>query len=486
MARVSRDAFATLITLLTVFLGTMVTPSTGTSFASATPPSVTRSGSISHHAAITARTASSTDDTPATALSPTTATSSTTTTTTTPFTYPIGGAFVLGDQTVSAALSATAPQTVTWWGARWSTANSLSGGAAPSSFKGFAADLAATPQPCGETWTTRPGNSAPPPSSVPAYMAVIVAGHITKSGSTISGDTSQVVIVKTAPGYQPDPGHPGTGTVVGVLCPATLALRLTAPSTVSPAASVPYTVQVRNTGPAPATAGSLALAYPDGSTAHLSLPTIAPGDTITRTLPYTVSALAPKGASESDSVYQARLAAVDGMTLPATATVSWHDGQGLPAGTATAQAQSIERVPVLSVTAPVLPPTLTPGQTVPLSVTVSNTGSGAARDVVVRFTAPNGSVTAPTTTTLASGQAVTLLSSWLVPRLPATSTESESAYESRLAAINNANQTVTAAATWRDAAANSYGPVSGEGLSSEPVPIVDLGITGPWACSHDR
>jgi hypothetical protein len=49
-------------------------------------------------------------------------------------------------------------------------------------------------------------------------MAVIVASTITRRGSTISGDVRQIVVVKTAAGYAPDPGHAGTGTVVGVLC----------------------------------------------------------------------------------------------------------------------------------------------------------------------------------------------------------------------------------------------------------------------------
>ena len=52
------------------------------------------------------------------------------------FAFPSRGAFVLGDATVS---SATANSTVTWWGDSWWTANRLSGGIAPDSFKGFAA-----------------------------------------------------------------------------------------------------------------------------------------------------------------------------------------------------------------------------------------------------------------------------------------------------------------------------------------------------------
>ena len=46
-------------------------------------------------------------------------------------------------------------------------------------------------------------------------MAVVVPNKVTQSGSTISGNVAEVVIVKTNAGYQPDPCHPGTGTVVG-------------------------------------------------------------------------------------------------------------------------------------------------------------------------------------------------------------------------------------------------------------------------------
>jgi hypothetical protein len=60
-----------------------------------------------------------------------------------------------------------------------------------------------------------------PPASVPAYMAVVVPSKVTQSGTTtikISGTIARIVIVKTNPGYQPDPSHPGSGTVVATLC----------------------------------------------------------------------------------------------------------------------------------------------------------------------------------------------------------------------------------------------------------------------------
>lgn len=120
------------------------------------------------------------------------------------------GSFVLGD------LSSTGA--VTFWAAQWAKLNVLSGGEAPSSFKGFAASLSTTPPTCGGTWTTRPGNSSDPPDEVPSFMAVLVASSIQKSGSTISGDIKRIVVVRTNPGYAPNPGHPGTGTVIAEVC----------------------------------------------------------------------------------------------------------------------------------------------------------------------------------------------------------------------------------------------------------------------------
>jgi hypothetical protein len=49
-------------------------------------------------------------------------------------------------------------------------------------------------------------------------MAVIVASSVQKNGSTISGNITKIVIVRTNPGYGPSPGQAGTGTVVAVIC----------------------------------------------------------------------------------------------------------------------------------------------------------------------------------------------------------------------------------------------------------------------------
>jgi hypothetical protein len=49
-------------------------------------------------------------------------------------------------------------------------------------------------------------------------MGILVSSMVTKSGSKISGDDRSIVVIKTDPGYAPNPGHAGTGTIVAVFC----------------------------------------------------------------------------------------------------------------------------------------------------------------------------------------------------------------------------------------------------------------------------
>jgi hypothetical protein len=126
------------------------------------------------------------------------------------FAFPAQGAFVVGNQTASAA--------VEFWGDNWATVNMLSGGPAPDAFKGFAANTSEPPA-CGSAWTTDPGNSSQPPAgTLPSYMGVVVSTRVSMSGSTFSGDVSRIIVVTPNAGYDPNPGHPGTGTVVATYC----------------------------------------------------------------------------------------------------------------------------------------------------------------------------------------------------------------------------------------------------------------------------
>jgi len=126
------------------------------------------------------------------------------------FAFPSRGAFTVGDGVAGPA--------VTWWANDWAGRNPLSGGPASPSFKGFAGDVSTTPPSCGAGWTSTPGNSASPVGDVPSYMGVVVTSSVSKSGSQVAGDVVRIVVVRTDAGYAPNPGHPGTGTVVATYC----------------------------------------------------------------------------------------------------------------------------------------------------------------------------------------------------------------------------------------------------------------------------
>jgi len=105
---------------------------------------------------------------------------------------------------------------VSFWSARLSRLNTLAAGVAPAAFKGFEDTPPVTA--CGQGWTTDPGSTPPPPGPLPPYIEIIVSSTSTQSGSSISADTEQLVIVKTNSGYAPNPGRAGPGTVVAQIC----------------------------------------------------------------------------------------------------------------------------------------------------------------------------------------------------------------------------------------------------------------------------
>ena len=127
------------------------------------------------------------------------------------FAFPEFGGFAIGD------LNSSIGTAVTFWGAQWAGLNSLSGGAAPNAFKGFGDTLSA-PVACGITLSGTPGNSTHPPATVPAFMGVLVPTTVTQAGSNISSVVWSIVVVQTNAGYENNPGHAGTGTVVATFC----------------------------------------------------------------------------------------------------------------------------------------------------------------------------------------------------------------------------------------------------------------------------
>jgi hypothetical protein len=137
------------------------------------------------------------------------------------FAFPSRGAFALGD--VTAAPPYPSP-TVTWWGDTWWQKDVLSGGTAPAAFKGFV-DGSTLKLPtttpanvCTSPWTSAGGNSPPPVTGVPSYMGVVVTSKAKKSGTTVSGSYTHIVVVRINPGYSPSPSNAGTGTILGKFC----------------------------------------------------------------------------------------------------------------------------------------------------------------------------------------------------------------------------------------------------------------------------
>ena len=115
------------------------------------------------------------------------------------------------------------PRTVvTWWDSHWSDAIALSGGDSPSAFKGFAYLVVTLPT------TTRiqlPGHvdDGRREQRAADERRALLHGRarhvkVTKLGSTISGNFVEIVVVITDPGYEPGPGHSGTGGIVATFC----------------------------------------------------------------------------------------------------------------------------------------------------------------------------------------------------------------------------------------------------------------------------
>ena len=104
-----------------------------------------------------------------------------------------------------------------FWGSQFWKNNQFSGVVnAPASMKGYIDN--APGFACGVNWTSDPGNSSHPPSTIPVNMLVVVSSTITQSGSTEKGDIKHLVVVSVQPGYAGNPGHDGWGNIIATIC----------------------------------------------------------------------------------------------------------------------------------------------------------------------------------------------------------------------------------------------------------------------------
>jgi len=120
---------------------------------------------------------------------------------------------IWGGNAPSLADAVKVGQDYKFWGAQWAKQVTAGDFQANNSFKGYAEQVS------GKTWTSDPGNSSDPPASVASYISVIVTTHVAKKGPVESGDIVEIVVLKVddPAGYQPNPGHSGTGVMVAIV-----------------------------------------------------------------------------------------------------------------------------------------------------------------------------------------------------------------------------------------------------------------------------
>lgn len=105
----------------------------------------------------------------------------------------------------------------TFWGAQWADQVKAGDFSANSSFKGYADDVF----PASSTWRSRPADASHPPTSVPAYLGVILSTLIQKEGNVESGNIAGIGVLRVIDpaAYTGDPGHPATGVLLALLPP---------------------------------------------------------------------------------------------------------------------------------------------------------------------------------------------------------------------------------------------------------------------------
>ena len=112
------------------------------------------------------------------------------------------GPFVIGDQNVQVGSQ------VTFWGAQWWKDNPLSTGLAPAAFKGSLIRRDARADRTGRLIPATARIRRPRSADV---ITAIVSSQITKTGSVISGDTTEVVDVQVDPVTPAIPAIPALG-----------------------------------------------------------------------------------------------------------------------------------------------------------------------------------------------------------------------------------------------------------------------------------
>ena len=393
-------------------------------------------------------------------------------------------------------------QDVNFWGAQWQSQIISGNFAANPSFKGFADPVnqvhvceagAGSGGPLDDhCWTSKPGNSFPPPLTVPAYIEVIISNAIAKQGSEIFGNIAAAAVCKVdpTPVYGPDPGKPGFCTLVDVVedgaglfpQPPALTATQTQPATVLPGQSFNVTAQITNSSTSQASNVTVNESF-DGLTPATGTQTfvsILNGAQQTATFQVTSPAISLRQSNETSLAYQQRLAAADGSVFTSTGTISFTDVFGQQFLPITVSSASRLQVPELTVGI-TGPPCVGPGSKIAYKVTVGNIGTATAQNVLVTLSFPDGSNAGATIASIPAGGSVTTTINFVVPAISSKQPgESDQQYLARLATIDGSTLVTTAKVDWQDALGNSYGEIEQKIISTiERVPILTVTPQGP-------
>jgi RHS repeat-associated protein len=393
-------------------------------------------------------------------------------------------------------------QDANFWGHSWEDQVIAGNFTANPSFKGFADPVnqihvcevnAGSGGPLDDQcWRSKPGNSFPPPLTLPAYIEVIISTAIAKQGSEIFGNIAAAAVcqVDSTPAYGPDPGKPGFCKLVAVVedganvfpqRPALIASQ-TQPATVLPGQNFSVTTQVTNNSPAQANSVTASESF-DGltpATGTQSLGSILNGAQQTATFQVATPAVPIRGSNESTVAYQQRLATTDGRLFTSTGTITFTDAFGQQFLPITVTSSSRLQLPELRVGISG-PACVGPGSKIPYKVTVLNVGTAEADNVVLSLNMPDGTSATSTIAIIPAGGSVTTTINLVAPVISAKQpNETDDQYRARLAAVDGSNLIALATVNWQDALGNNYGQIEQKIVTTvERVPIITVTPQGP-------
>jgi RHS repeat-associated protein/uncharacterized repeat protein (TIGR01451 family) len=260
-----------------------------------------------------------------------------------------------------------------------------------------------------------------------------------------------------------------------------LEVGLSGANCIAPGTAVTYSVRVNNVGSAKALQIGSVLTLPDNSTAPLTVPDLPAGTSFIGTVNWPAPGVAAKSSGESTQSYLARLAALDGTTLPpAVISATWLDALSNAYGPVQQPFTSLtRRVPIVSTTVPTTQ-SLLPNQKTQFSFTASNNGSGNAVQVILTLKRQDGSLLSVPNFSLPGGQSGVVTANYASPAIaPKGTTETDAAYLGRLASSNGTTLSLDAILNWKDSAQNTYGPTDNPFTATAVLPILNIALTGP-------